>query len=84
MNISEEVCISLLRKSLWNTKVIIHNTLNDWEGVIKVSQNQSVLGTLCHAVMSENFEIEIPQDYKDKLKLYCPLPYKCPLLSPSL
>lgn len=70
MNISEEVCISLLRKSLWNTKVIIPNTFNDWEGVIKVAQNQSVLGTLCHAVLSENFEIEIPQDFKDKLKLY--------------
>lgn len=70
MNVSEQVCISLIRKGLWNTEPVIPDGFKDWKGVVKVAQSQSVLGTVGHAVLSKDFEGDISQELKDKLRMY--------------
>lgn len=70
MNISERVFIALIRKGLWNTAIVIPESFSDWKSVIKVAQSQSVLGTVGHAVLSEDFEGDVPQELKDKLRMY--------------
>lgn len=56
MNISEQVCISLIRKGLWNTVTVIPDGFNDWKGVLKIAQSQTVLGTVGYAVLSKDLE----------------------------
>lgn len=70
MNVSEQVCISLIRKGLWNTVPVIPDGFKDWKGVVKVAQSQSVLGIVGYAVLGKDFKDDIPQELKDKLRMY--------------
>jgi len=70
MNISEQVCISLIRKGLWGSKAEIPDRFNEWKSVLQVAQSQTILGVVGHAVLSNDFDEDIPQEFKDKLRMY--------------
>lgn len=65
----EKVFFSLIRSSLWSVSVVIPVGFSDWDNVLRLAKEQSMLGLVANSIL-ENFDISnsIPVVYQKKLK----------------